>query len=387
MKEKTGFTFNRTITGMFIILLLVTAVSVYGNELDLDHKREVYDLAGEWEMLADNGDAEAWNWQVGSALGTWRKIEVPKGTLLVPETDDEAGWKKMREEAKKMKSVWVRRTFDVSQNQAAKDAVLKWGGIKFGVSAWVNGTFVKEHNLVCPAVVVLPKGILKKGENEILLKVACWEGIPKNEKGYPFRPVGAATQPWGGKIPAVYDDIYLEFYKDVYLKNVLSMPNTAESTVGFRIALDSNKDLPSSVDIKAEVFEKGGSKSIAEGAMNCSPKEVPMLICSIKNQKLWTIDTPFLYEVLVKASVNGKICDDMSFTFGMRDLKVENSRFKLNGKTLWLRGSNMVNEWGWGPVFTENAKKYMIDLAKLMNLNVFRTHTVPPPAWWTDIAD
>ena len=77
----------------------------------------------------------------------------------------------------------------------------------------------------------------------------------------------------------------------------------------------------------------------------------------------------------------------MSFRFGMRTIAVEGGHYRLNGRPLWFRGSNLVNEWNWGDVFRREVKRYVVDEARNMNLNSFRTHTMPPPTPWLDVCD
>jgi hypothetical protein len=103
--------------------------------------------------------------------------------------------------------------------------------------------------------------------------------------------------------------------------------------------------------------------------------------------KPWTYEDCNLYIAEVKLSKNGKILDKLSFRFGMREIKVVDGNYKLNGKNLWLRGSNLVFEWDWGDVITGKEKDYLVTEAREMNMNSFRTHTCPLPRLWADICD
>jgi hypothetical protein len=71
----------------------------------------------------------------------------------------------------------------------------------------------------------------------------------------------------------------------------------------------------------------------------------------------------------------------------MREIRVVDGNYQLNGRTLWLRGSNLVHEWTWGDVITGKERAYLVDEAREMSMNVFRTHTQPPPKLWANICD
>ena len=71
----------------------------------------------------------------------------------------------------------------------------------------------------------------------------------------------------------------------------------------------------------------------------------------------------------------------------MREITIKNGDYFLNGKTLRLRGSNLVFEWDWGDTITGHEFDYLVTEAREMSINAFRTHTMPPPPLWADICD
>jgi len=79
--------------------------------------------------------------------------------------------------------------------------------------------------------------------------------------------------------------------------------------------------------------------------------------------------------------------DEVTFRFGMREIRVKDRNYQLNGRNLWLRGSNLVFEWDWGDTITGHEYEYLVTEAREMSMNSFRTHTRPPPRLWCDIGD
>ncbi|KPK79390.1 MAG: hypothetical protein AMJ81_13315 [Phycisphaerae bacterium SM23_33] len=242
-----------------------------------------------------------------------------------------------------------------------------------------------------PHTLLLPAGALRAGENVLLLKVSGWAGIAKGKVGYPLIPTGSGTQGWGHKDAAIYDDIWLDFYDRVYMRHALAMPDLAKGEVTFRIWLDGAEPLPEQIELSAEVRPceskglAGEGKTRARAARPFTDLPVPL-----KDAKPWTPRERNLYEARLSARVGGSRCDEVRFRFGMRQVGTSKGRYRLNGSPLWLRGSNLVFEWQWGGrqgEFNRRVKEYLVDEARAMNLNSFRTHTLPPPAKWLNVCD
>ena len=100
----------------------------------------------------------------------------------------------------------------------------------------------------------------------------------------------------------------------------------------------------------------------------------------------WTYEQCPLYLAHVKLTNKARILDEVTFRFGMREIAVKDRRYKLNGKSLWLRGSNLVFEWNWGDTITGHELDYLVTEAREMSMNSFRTHTQPPPRLWATSA-
>ena len=82
-----------------------------------------------------------------------------------------------------------------------------------------------------------------------------------------------------------------------------------------------------------------------------------------------------------------RLLDEATNRFGMREIDVVDGNYKLNGKSLWIRGSNLVHEWEWASVIDGNEVDYLVTEARELNTNAFRTHTQPPSPEWSSICD
>ncbi|MBI5723555.1 MAG: hypothetical protein HZA50_06325 [Planctomycetes bacterium] len=338
-------------------------------------------LNGQWEFVEGGGD-EAAETPEGAAKLQWQATTLPGN--FVP-------WNEKA--ATDLKFIWTKRTFKVSQEQAGKLAVLKWNRISFGAAAYINGKKVGENAPTGPYQVVLPKGALAAGENTIVLKIPGAAGVAKGKSGHFLIPAGFAGQNPKG-MPGVGDDIWLDFSDSIYIKWALALPDLAASKVRVRVTPtgpDALDDLTIAVQVKSWPDGKEIGKN--QAAANFKPDSDPLggehatVEVPMPDFKPWTHEDCNLYSATVQIVRGGKTLDEVSFRFGMREIKVADRRFKLNGKNLFLRGSELVGDWGWGDIFKGKEKTYLVTEAREMSMNSFRTHTQPPNRLWTDICD
>ena len=97
------------------------------------------------------------------------RITIPGS--LVPDLD--------RTARHAVNTVWARKTFTLSKDQAGRDAVLKWNSVRYGAIAWLNGREITQYAPMGPHTVLLPKDLLVEGSNQLLLKVPGWAGLPR----------------------------------------------------------------------------------------------------------------------------------------------------------------------------------------------------------------
>lgn len=363
--------------GLIAVMLLTQPAPGEVSGMVTDYQRDALDLNGTWQVQLERVDKPSR--QPPELLAdSWTEVQVP-GPLFKENAE---------ESNNNLRCAWARRTFRLTAEQAQRGAVLKWGGMRFGATIYVNGERVGQRVPVGPYTLLLRPGILRQGENVLLLCVGGWGGIPRGEAGFPLFPTGSATQGWGGKNPCIPEGIWLEFYDRVYVERALALPDIRGRRAVFRVDLTSSRPLPRDVLVEAIVRDAESGETVGQVSQVVSALTVPAFISvPMSSVKPWTPQTPNLYEAQLIASADGQPCDRVTFRFGMRSIEVVDGHYRLNGQPLWLRGSNLVYEWLWGDVFKGKEKAYLVDEARRMNLNCFRTHTMPPPADWTNVCD
>jgi len=334
-------------------------------------------LNGEWEFAPGDGSERAESPDGANRLH-WQVVILP-GPFMP--------WS--QEAANHTKFMWARRSFKVTAAQAQGLAVLRWNRIACGAAAFINGQKVGENEPTGPFQVIVPAGVLRPGDNQIVLKVRGAAGVPRSRSGNALIPAG-----FGVGMPEVTDDMWIDFAEAAYMKWVLALPDLAGSRVKIRVTPAGRSPLDD-LEIVAQVKSWPDGSVIGEGQaparLTPSPDplggehyfvEVPMPAF-----RPWTYESPSLYTADVTLKHGQKVLDAVTIRFGMREITIKDGDYFLNGKTLRFRGSNLVFEWNWGDTITGHEVDYLVTEAREMSMNAFRTHTMPPPPLWADICD
>ena len=123
---------------------------------------------------------------------------------------------------------------------------------------------------------------------------------------------------------------------DLFVSTNSITDNCAELSIKYCIT----SDLDCQSDIIFEVSDKNGNKVLKQSeALDLKEgKNNHELILNIKNAELWSPDSPVLYKLTTKISVNGEL-EDTSYTdFGIRTISVDSKNgLLLTGKICFFR--------------------------------------------------
>jgi hypothetical protein len=171
---------------------------------------------------------------------------------------------------------------------------------------------------------------------------------------------------------------YIQFFKvypDIDIQEARISVFCADKTTGYPIEI--------------EVREKGATKGAAKG-MTGEEISIP-----IKNPKMWSPDSPFLYDLtIVLKDSQEKEIDRIDSYFGMRKISLGKddegvTRLFLNNKPQFMIGPL---DQGWWPdglyaAPTDEALRYDLEVTKKLGMNMLRKHVKIEPRrfyYWCD---
>ena len=284
------------------------------------------------------------------------------GDILVPFCAESAlsgvGKRVRRENA-----LWYRRTFDLPSAWSER-VLLHFGAVDWECTVWVNGTKVGTHKGGYDPFHFDITEALHAGNNEITLR--AWD--PTSDGGQPRgKQLRNPDGIWYTPVSGIWQTVWLESVPESYIERMRVVPNIDEQTLTVTVDVVG--------DSKAEVWAKAKDGWFTVDRVRGSVDKP--LILNIKNPKLWSPDSPFLYDL----EVGIKGGDKVKSYFGMRKISMTKDeqgipRIALNNEIIFQYGPL---DQGWWPdgLYTpanEAALLYDIELTQKMGMNMIRKH-------------
>lgn len=277
------------------------------------------------------------------------------------------------------KELVYHRSFKIDSKWKGKNVLLHFGAVDWKTDVWVNGIKVGSHKGgFTPFTFDITYALHTKGDNSIVVKV--WDPTDKG-----FQPRGKQVSNPGGiwytPVTGIWQTVWLEPVNNTYISDLKITPDIDSNLLNIK-AVTEGTNAGSLINVS--VFD--GDKLVAEGSsINMENVEVEMP----KNIKLWSPDSPFLYDVIVCIKKNGKIIDEVKSYAAMRKFSSKRDkngivRLELNNKPLFQFGPL---DQGWWPdglytAPTDEALMYDIQKTKDLGYNMIRKHIKVEPARW-----
>lgn len=278
---------------------------------------------------------------------------------------------------------WYSRTFTIGDN-IPKNAILKIGQALYGLTVFINGQNAGEKASGWVPSYFDIRALIHAGLNEVCIGVYTF---PANYTSHPI-PIGFDAEKTR-YIPGICDDVQLILAESPFIKNIQTVPDISSNSVTVHAWVDGyiGSQLKVSISETKSGFKVASSNCVVyqDGSDFKGIVTIP-----IPNCHLWTPEDPFLYNITVASDG-----DSITTRFGMRSfqLKPITGRAILNGKTYFMRGSNITINRFYEDSLCSNLP-WNKDWVKRLNLrfkdmhwNSFRYCIGFPPSFWYDIAD
>jgi len=278
--------------------------------------------------------------------------------------------------------LWYRRSFRVPKAWAGRRVVLNFEAVDWDSRGWVNGTEVGAHTGgYAPFACDITDALKGKGDQEIILSV--WDPVDEG-----LQPRGKQVRNphgiWYTSVTGIWSTVWLEPVGEEHIGSLKIVPDASRSRVTISVE-GAAPGLP----VEISVLEDGRLKvSVEFRAGEEAVLELP-------EARLWSPDTPFLYDLLVVLkTAEGRESDRVASYFGMRDISLGKDeegrvRLRLNGAPLFQFGPL---DQGWWPdglytAPTDEALRYDIETLKGLGYNMMRKHVKVEPRrfyYWCD---
>lgn len=268
-----------------------------------------------------------------STPGSW------EGKILVP-FPIESSLSGVQKMVGQDNELWYQRTFSVPATWKNKNVILNFGAVDWKADIWVNDIKVGSHQggytpFSFDITPFLTKDKLQK------LVVRVWD--PTDDG---FQPRGKqVNQPrgiWYTPVTGIWQTVWLEPVDHAYITHLRTIPNIDGNNI--RVVASTVGTLFGDI-IEVKVFDNG--KIIGTGKASAGHE----VFVSVPGAKLWSPETPYLYDMEVSILKNGLAMDKLKSYFGMRKISTKRDsngivRLQLNNKDYFHFGPL---DQGWWP--------------------------------------
>ena len=299
-----------------------------------------------------------------------------QGDILVPFAVESSlsGVGKMINEKEEL---WYQRTFDVPSAWRGKQILLHFGAVDWKAEVWVNDVKVGEHTGGFTPFYFDITSVLNKGNNDLVVKV--WDPSDRGEQPR-GKQIANPHGIWYTPVTGIWQTVWLEPVATQYITNLKTTPDIDNNSVKVEVAANTT----SADKVEVKVFD--GKNLVAKGA---ALNGVPVELAMPANAKLWSPDSPFLYNMEVTLYKDGKAIDQVKSYTAMRKYSIRKgqngiTRLQLNNKDYFQFGPLDQGWWPDGLYTAPTDEALVYDLKKTTDFgyNMVRKHVKVEPARW-----
>lgn len=320
-----------------------------------------------------------WDFKESIGMGKYRPNQLFDKKILVPFPIESAlsGLMLTDHEERPYKAYLYNRTFTVPAEMKGKNILLHFGAVDWKCEVYVNGKQVGTHTGGYDPFYFDVTAALKEEETQEL-QVQFMD--PTDAGG---QPVGKQRIKHGGIFytpsSGIWQTVWMEGVDASYINKLEITPDVDKSWV--KIKVNGKNALSCQTVIR--IYDKGTLIAEKNGTV-FQTIEMPIE----RELKLWSPDSPFLYDVEVELRSNGQVVDKVKSYFGMRKISMGTvagkACFMLNNKPVFQFGPLDQGFWpdGLHTAPSDEALIFDIEQTKALGFNMSRKHIKVEPARW-----
>ncbi len=316
--------------------------------------------------------------------------------------------------------LWYRRTVSLTGDWAGQRVLLHFGAVDYECNLWVNGGLVGSHTGGSDAFSFDVTDFLKDGQNQLVLGVTDPTSMGEQPRG---KQLLNPNSIWYTPVSGIWQTVWMEpVPKQAYIEEVKVTPEVDSGRVRVDVLLDQPAN---NYTTAIRLTALNGNQTVATALVRAGRTAY----LTIKTPKLWSPDSPFLYDIkaelvtvtdpfgdtprdkrsrqdeiittaFAKATVTGTPLDVVTGYFAMRKISVgrhpdgkgpvaNQPVLLLNNKFVFQNGP-LDQGWWPGSLLTppsDEAMTFEIDFLKKSGFNMLRKHIKVEPERYYYLCD
>lgn len=272
---------------------------------------------------------------------------------------------------------YYRKAIEVPEEWRGKKVFVEFEGVYMNAEVKLNENYLGRHPYGYTSFVFDLTPYLRYGE--------------KNELRVKVDNAGQMNSRWYSG-SGIYRPVWLLVAEPVHVAHwgvSVTTPEVGEDSavVQIRSRVMNETGEAREVTVRARIFDPDGAAAgEAESTLTLeagSEREFDQVV-RVSAPRLWSIETPVLYQAEVEVSVGGETVDNAATTFGIRTISVSaETGFLLNGKPVKMKGGCVHHDNGvLGAASYRRSEERKVELHKASGYNTIRcAHNPPSPAF------
>ena len=337
------------------------------------------------QLVRDNWQNLNGLWDYAITLREAPRPSAWEGEILVPFAVESplSGVKRL---LSPVEQIWYRRTIRADFKPGRERLILHFGGADFRTQVWVNGV---EATDAPHEGGILPFGLditdfAKPGENEIVVSV--WDPTEDGDQARGKQSFKAEGGIFYTRVSGIWQTVWTETVPETHVTGYTVVTDIDKGTVS--VLVSAAGELQSA---RMSLRAKLDGKVVATADVRQWTRPT---VLAIPNAKLWSPESPTLYDLeIVLESADGAR-DRVTGYFGMRkvEVRVDASgapRFHLNNRPYFMQGTLDQGWWPDGLLTppSEEAMAWDISYLKDVGFNMMRKHIKVEPLRYYHLCD
>ena len=218
-------------------------------------------------------------------------------------------------------AVWYRRNFDITATQLSGNVLLHFGAVDYDAKVYINGKKAGEHKGGYASFKFDITEFVKEGENEIIVHAV-------DDVRNPLVPRGKQSQLLKShgcdytRTTGIWQTVWLEFVPKTYIKSFKLFPDYVNGTIGISAVVEGDGEFTASAS-----YEGKAMGSFTKTAKSTITGEI-----KLDEIHLWEVGCGRLYDLELTFGD-----DKIKSYFGLRNVKLDDYKFLINGKSVFQR--------------------------------------------------
>jgi len=356
------------------VLALLVALPATAHAADTPDEQALYQdgpegrylLDGDWLFRLDNEDQGiAQRFMRSTSTAGWKTVKVPNVWNLGDGSNESmAGG-----------IGWYRKDFELPEADSALAWAFRFESVNYRTRVWLNGRPIGENTGAYVPFEIQASGLKRRGTNRLVVRVDS----KRLDRDFPPARTNADGVPSGGwwNYSGIQREVYLKKLDTVDFQKVQVRPELACGTCASTVRMNINLRNVTNDGQRVTITGKFGTRNVNLGTKTLGPDAIASFSDSIRvdNPRLWSPQTPNLYDVSFTVRVNGDKVAGYKLHSGIRSIKVSNGRLFLNGAPLNVRGMGLHEDSkAAGFAIDNNRREELVNLTKEAGGTLLRTH-------------